>query len=130
MKKVVQLGLEYAAFIVSIVLVLYVVIPANCSCQWSARALAIELNMKPVGKSPNFFIENTELYHGLFAFSRALEIFGISMVQMYSKKVSFLDVLFNLPSRMRGYEIIFNTPFGGMHCIHQDLKLRSVLSRE
>ena len=42
MKKVLQLELEYAAFIVSIVLVRHVITPENCSFQWSARALAID----------------------------------------------------------------------------------------
>lgn len=54
MKKVLQLELEYAAFMVSIALVRHVVTPENCSFQWSAEALAVELNRKSVGKNPNF----------------------------------------------------------------------------
>ena len=113
MKKVLQLELEYAAFIVSIVLVRHVITPENCSFQWSARALAIELNKESVGKNPNFFIEATALHHGLSVFSKALGMLGITMVQMYSKKVFLLDKFFNLPSRMRGYEMVFNAPIGG-----------------
>ena len=113
MKKVLQLELEYAAFMVSIVLVRHIVTPENCSFQWSAKALAIELNKESVGKNPNFFIEATALHHGLFAFNKALSMLGITMVLMHSKKESLLDEFFNLPSKMRGYEMVFNTPTGG-----------------
>ena len=114
MKKVLQLELEYAAFMVSIVLIRHIVRPENCSFQWSARALAAQLKKESVGKSPNFFIEATALHHGLFAFSKALKIFGISLIQMYSKKVFLLDEFFDLPSKMRGYEMVFNAPIKGM----------------
>ena len=120
MKKVLQLELEYAAFMVSIVLVRHIVTPENCSFQWSARALAIQLNKESGGKNPNFFLEATALHHGLFSFSKALEIFGITMIPMYSKNVSLLDEFFNLPSRMRGYEMIFNTPTDGMPSSESD----------
>ena len=100
MKKVVQLELEYAAFMVSIVLVRHVITPENCSFQWSARALAIELKKESVGKNPNFFIEATALHHGLSVFNKALDMLGITAVQMYSKKVFLFDEFFNLPSRM------------------------------
>ena len=86
MKKVLQLELEYAVFMVSIVLVRHIVTPENCSFQWSAKALAIELNKESVDKNPNFFIEATALHHGLFAFNKALSMLGITMVQMYPKK--------------------------------------------
>ena len=102
MKKALQLELEYAAFMVSIVLVRHIVAPKNCSFQWSAKALAIELNKESVSKNLNFFIEAVALHHGLFVFNKALVIFGICMVQMYSKKESLLDEFLNLPSRMRG----------------------------
>ena len=88
MKKVLQLELEYAAFMVSIVLVRHIVTPENCSFQWSARALAIQLNKESVSKNQNFFIEATALHHGLFSFRKALGIFGISIIQMYFKKTS------------------------------------------
>ena len=114
MKKVLQLELEYAAFMVSIVLIRHVITPENCSFQWSARALAIELNKESVGKNPNFFIEATALHHGLSVFSKALGMLGITMVQIYSKKVFLLDEFFNVPSRMRGYKMVFNAPIGGM----------------
>ena len=120
MKKALQLELEYAAFTVSIVLVRHIITPKNCSFHWSAKALAIELNKESESKNPNFFIEAVALRHGLFAFNKALVIFGISMVQMYSKKESLLDEFFNLPSRMRGYEMVFNSPIGGMPSSESD----------
>ena len=120
MKKVLQLELEYAAFMVSIVLVRHVVTPENCSFQWSAEALAVELNRKSVGKNPNFYIEATALHQGLFAFNKALDMLGITMVQMYSKKVVLLDEFFDLPSKMRGYEMVFNTPIEGMPSVESD----------
>lgn len=113
MKKVLQLELEYAAFVVSIILVRHIVAPENCSFQWSARALAIQLNKESVSKNPFFLIEATALHHGLF-FYKELEIFGIIMIQTYSKKFSLLDEFFDLPSKMRGYEMIFNTPTEGI----------------
>ena len=114
MKKVLHLELEYAAFMVSIVLVRHIVTPENCSFQWSARAQAVQLNKESVGKSPNFFIEATALHHSLFAFSKALEIFKISLIQMYSKKLSLLDEFFDLPLKLWGYEMVFNAPIEGM----------------
>ena len=114
MKKVLQLELEYAAFMVLIVLVRHVITSESYSFQWSARALAIKLNKESVGKNPNFFIEATALHHGLSVFSKALGMLGITMVQIYSKKVFLLDEFFNVPSRMRGYKMVFNAPIGGM----------------
>ena len=78
------------------------------------------MNKESGGKNPNFFLEATALHHGLFAFSKALEIFGITMIQMYSKNVSLSDEFFDLPSRMRGYEMIFNTPTDGMPSSESD----------
>ena len=103
MKSVLQLELKYAAFMASIVLVRYVLMPVNCSFRWSAGALTIELKKESVGRTPNFCIEATALHHGLFAFIKALDMLEITIVRMYFKKVSLLDEFFNLPSRMRWY---------------------------
>ena len=119
-KKVLQLELEYAAFMDSTVLVRCVVKPVSCSVQWSARALAIELDKESVGQTPNFYIEATALHHGLFAFIKAFGMLEITMVQMYLKKVFLLDKFFDLPSKSLGYEIVNNTPIEAMHSSASD----------
>jgi hypothetical protein len=99
-------AIDFAAFMLAMVIVRHVVNVENVNQQWSAEKLAENNNEMVYSDHPNFNIDSRALKQGMALFAAEMRRRGVEVITMYQEGTS---EFFSLTGRSRSFEIKFST---------------------
>ena len=118
-KKVYLLEIDYASYMLAIVLARHTVDQENLNQQWTRENLRIKVNKLQWGNTANFGVDYVALKHGMI-FSSELKRRGVTYVTMFQADKSFIHY-FNFEAHHRSTEV----KFASYYCppVEQDTEL-------